>query len=156
MRLTAFCVLVTWYGIAAQPLRHPPVAQQDSSQQLAQKIIGAKQPVLVDFWAAWCAPCRMLDPILKKLEKEYKGKMTFMKVNVDIHRQIAAYFRVQGIPAVFIIKDRAVQKMITGFQPEETYRDAIQSILAPPAPEKDSSNTPDDTAAPRRGDGDAL
>ena len=125
----------------SQPLRvpEPPVAQ-DSSHQIADRIVNSKKPVLVDFWASWCAPCRMLDPVIKKLEKEYRGKVTFIKIDVDRHRQIAAYFRVQGIPAVFLIQDRTVQKALTGFQPEESYREALESLLAvPKAPSVDSS-----------------
>jgi thioredoxin 1 len=128
------------WTLAAQPARDAEPAQpQDSSQQIANKIVSSKKPVLVDFWAIWCAPCRMLDPTIKKLEKEYKGKVSFIKVDVDRHRQIAAYFRVQGIPAVYIIKDRTVQKALTGFQPEEAYREALEAVITPPkTPSADS------------------
>jgi thioredoxin-like negative regulator of GroEL len=92
----------------------------------------------------------MLDPIIKKLEKEFKGRVIFMKVDVDVHRQIAAYFRVQGIPAVFIISERTVQKALTGFQPEETYREALQAVLAkqpaPKIPPKDTVSTKNSVA----------
>lgn len=102
----------------------------DSSQQIADKIIKSRKPVVVDFWAVWCAPCRMLNPILANLEKKYKGKVEFVKVNVDRHRQIAAYFRVQGIPAIFIISDSTVRKAIVGLQPEAAYSAAIDETLA--------------------------
>jgi thioredoxin 1 len=126
-------VFITIATLFAQPQTQlPPPVPQDSSQQIAERIINSKKPVLVDFWATWCAPCRMLDPIIKKLEKEYAGKVTFIKVDVDRHRQMAAHFQIRGIPAVFLIKDRTVQKAITGFQPEETYREALESIVAVP------------------------
>ncbi|MBN1130738.1 MAG: thioredoxin [Chitinispirillaceae bacterium] len=142
-RLSFFLLIVEACLAVAQPLREPsPPAHRDSSQQIAERIINSTQPVLVDFWATWCAPCHMLAPVLKKLEKEYKGKVTFMKVDVDIHRQIAAYFRIQGIPAVFIVNDRAVKKAITGLQPEEAYRKALDAVLEkPPPPLRDTASS---------------
>jgi thioredoxin len=147
VRLCVLLSIVVAWCASAQPMREPGVPlQQDSSQQIADRIIKSKKPVLVDFWASWCAPCRMLDPVIKKLEKEYKGKVTFMKVDVDKHRQIASYFRVQGIPAVFIVNDRAVQKMVTGLQPEEAYREALDAVLVKPAPPSGDSTPTEATS----------
>ena len=105
----------------------------DSSQQIADRIVQSKIPVLVDFWAVWCGPCRMISPVIAKLEKAYHGRVLFMKVNVDYNRQIAGYFRIQGIPAVFIIRDKAVQRALVGMQREADYRKAIEDVLAMPA-----------------------
>jgi thioredoxin 1 len=115
----------------------------DSSQQIAEKIVNSKVPVLVDFWAVWCGPCRMLNPTIKELEKEFGKKVLFMKVNVDIHRGIAEYFSVNAIPAVFIIKDKAVVKMLPGLQPKQMYVDALNEVLTPaPTAPKATPNKP--------------
>jgi thioredoxin 1 len=100
----------------------------DSSQQIADKIIKSKIPVLVDFWAAWCMPCRMLNPIIKELEEEYNGKVMFLKVNIDVHRAISSYFGVRAIPAVFIIKDKTVVKVLPGLNPKEAYDAALKEV----------------------------
>jgi len=105
----------------------------DSSQAIANRIIRSKKTVLVDFWAVWCGPCRILDPILKELEKEYGKRVEFMKVNVDVHRRISGYFGVSSIPAVFIIRDKTVQRALTGVRDKTEYRRALDEVLALPA-----------------------
>jgi thioredoxin 1 len=111
---------------------------EDSSDAIAKKIIDAKVPVFIDFWAVWCGPCRMLMPTIKKLEEEYGGKVLFLRVNVDYNPRIASYFQVQGIPAIFIVKDRSVVQQLVGFRPESDFRTALDAVLAMP-PAKDSA-----------------
>ena len=115
-------------------------ASADSSQQIASRIVDSDIPVLVDFWAAWCMPCKMVDPIIKELEKQYRGKVLFLKVNIDVHRQIAGYFGVRSIPIVYLIKDKKVHAAVPGARPKEDYRAAIEKVLALP-------DAPDSTAA---------
>ena len=122
---------------AANSVTGKQTPSTDSSQQIADMIVNSKIPVLVDFWAVWCGPCKMLNPIIKQLEKDYDKKVLFLKVNVDIHRSIAAYFNITSIPAVFIIKDKTVVKMLPGLQSREVYANALNEILASkPIPEK--------------------
>jgi thioredoxin 1 len=71
----------------------------------------------------------MLDPVMDTLRKEYKGRVQFVKVNVDAHRQIAGYFRVQGIPAIFVITDSSVQNYLVGYHPKSDYKKALDSVL---------------------------
>jgi thioredoxin 1 len=128
----------------------------DSSQQIADRIIESTAPVVVDFWAPWCGPCRMINPILVKLEKAYAGRVMFMKVNVDYHRKISAYFGIQGIPAVYVIRDKEVKRALMGMRPEAEYKKAIEEVLAmkPAASAKPDTTKKQDTvkknAAPKK------
>jgi thioredoxin 1 len=140
-------------GAFGQP-KAMPDPPSDSSQQLADRIVNSKKPVFIDFWAVWCGPCRMLNPVIKQLEEEYKGRVEFMKINVDVHRSIAQYFGISGIPAVFIVKDKAVINGMVGLRPIADYQAALKAALAPrpkiaaqppaaaPAPAKPASPAP--------------
>jgi thioredoxin 1 len=124
-----------------QPLR-PPV---DSSQAIADRIVRSEVPVLVEFWAAWCMPCRMLNPILEEVEEHYGKKILFIKVNVDVHRALSAYFGVNSIPAVFIINRKNVVRAFSGVQPKEWYIAALDAVLRapPPSSEPPPASPPD-------------
>ncbi|MFP4416619.1 MAG: thioredoxin [Chitinispirillaceae bacterium] len=131
MRLKTFISLFLVAAICtAQTASPQSQAKQDNSQAIAKEIVESEIPVLVDFWAAWCKPCHMLTPIIKEIEKQYAGKLVVKKINVDIHRKIAAYFRINSIPAIFIVKDKTVVKQIPGVQPKEVYIKAIDEIVA--------------------------
>jgi thioredoxin 1 len=122
----------------------PFVPPEDSSQAIADRIVQSEIPVLVDFWAAWCGPCRILNPIIAELEETYKDKVLFIKVNVDIHRALSSYFGVSSIPAVFIIHKKSVVQALPGVQPKENYIKALDTVLkgspSPPV-ETGSSNS---------------
>jgi putative thioredoxin len=105
-------------------------------------------PVLVDFWAPWCAPCRALKPILEKLAVEYRGRFVLAKVNTDEHPEIAGRYGVRGIPNVKAFVDGELATEFTGAQPESAVRRFIEALL--PSPGETLRRSAQDVAA--RGD----
>ena len=83
--------------------------------------------VLVDFWAEWCMPCRMVAPIIEELAEEYKGKVTAVKVNVDNENALAVRYDIMSIPTIILFNNGVEEKRFIGVQPKETYAGAIES-----------------------------
>lgn len=94
------------------------------------EVLDSKQPVLVDLWAEWCGPCRMVGPIVEKIAAEYAGKLKVGKLNVDENSEIPQQYGVQGIPTLILFKDGKDVQRIVGFQPEEKLKKTIDSFLA--------------------------
>jgi putative thioredoxin len=93
-----------------------------------------RQPVLVDFWAAWCQPCQILAPLLKRLAEEYQGAFLLAKVNADYEQALAAQFRVRGLPTVKVFRDGQAVEELVGLQPESVYRAVIQRYQVKASP----------------------
>ena len=93
------------------------------------EVLDSSQPVLVDFWAEWCAPCRMLAPVIDKIAEANQGKVTVGKMNVDENQQTPQKYGIQGIPAVFIFKGGNVAQQFTGFQSQESIQKAIDEAI---------------------------
>lgn len=91
----------------------------------------AKYPLLiVDCWAQWCGPCRMIAPVVEELAKEYAGKVTFGKLDVDNHNQVASTFRVNAIPTLLVLKDGKLIDQIIGAVPKPQIVSKINSYLS--------------------------
>ena len=84
--------------------------------------------VLVDFWAGWCMPCKMVAPVIEELAAEYEGSLTVAKVDVDSNNDIAGRYGIMSIPTVVLFKDGAEIKRFVGVQPKATYQAAIIAI----------------------------
>ena len=100
-----------------------------SDDAFEKTVMQAELPVVVDFWAPWCGPCRMVAPILDKLAKEYAGKLLITKVNTDDHPLWAQKFEVQGIPTMLFVADGKVVHQQVGALPEPMLRSIVDQFL---------------------------
>lgn len=93
------------------------------------EVLNSELPVLVDFWATWCGPCKAIGPIVEELAKEYTTKIKVGKVNVDDNNQVAMQFGVRSIPTLIIVKEGKVIDQIIGAVPKESIVDLISKVL---------------------------
>lgn len=95
----------------------------------ADEVEKAETPVVVDFWAAWCGPCRMIAPIVEELAGEYEGKVKVGKLNVDENQAVAAKFGVMSIPTLLVFKSGQPVERIVGFSPKKELKGKIDGVL---------------------------
>jgi thioredoxin 1 len=101
------------------------------------EVLNYELPVLIDFWAEWCGPCRMVAPTLEKLAKEYAGKVRIAKVNVDENPGLSQAFRIMSIPTIMLIKQRTVVFSQPGALPEAAFRDLLNQLIVLELPPRD-------------------
>ncbi|HEX9663299.1 MAG TPA: thioredoxin [Candidatus Binatia bacterium] len=93
------------------------------------EVLKSDLPVLVDFWAPWCGPCKAIAPIIEEIASEYAGKLKVAKLNVDDHPATASLYGIRGIPNLIILKDGAVKEQIVGAAPKAKLVSAIEKAL---------------------------
>jgi len=94
-----------------------------------QMVLQAKTPVLVDLWAPWCAPCRMVAPVVEELASEYEGRVSFAKLNVDQNPRTASRYGIMSIPTLLIFKDGKPLSNIVGFRPKAELKRSLDAAL---------------------------
>jgi len=101
-----------------------------TSENFEEEVLNSQEPVIIDFWAPWCGPCRMIGPVLEELAPDYLGRVKVAKVNVDEQPDLAQRFRVRGIPALYALKDGDVVDEMVGWGGKKRLVDAFEKLAA--------------------------
>lgn len=101
-----------------------------TDQNFEAEVLKSKSPVLVDFWAVWCGPCKIVDPVIEELAAEFEGKLKVGKLNVDENQETSMKYSVMSIPTIMLFKGGEPVKSVVGAQPKENFKKAIDEILA--------------------------
>ncbi|MBI5929417.1 MAG: thioredoxin [Chloroflexi bacterium] len=108
-------------------MNNKPVHVTDATFE--QEVLQSELPVLVDFWAAWCGPCKMVAPILDKLAGEFAGKVKIAKVDVDANPSLSGAFQIMSIPTLMFVKQGKIVGQAAGAAPEAALRDALNQLV---------------------------
>jgi thioredoxin 1 len=105
-------------------------AREFTDANFQSEVLDSEQPVLVDFWAPWCGPCRYVGPTIDRLAAQFEGRVKVGKLNVDENQQAAGRFGIHSIPAVLLFKDGEVVETLIGVQPKQRYEDVLRQVAA--------------------------
>ena len=100
-----------------------------TDETFEREIIKSDKPVLVDFWAAWCQPCRAIAPLVQQLAESYNGKVKFGKVDIDSNQKVAGQFEIRSIPTLLVFKEGRVVGQIVGAVPKAKIEDLIKKVI---------------------------
>jgi thioredoxin 1 len=106
-----------------------------------KEVLQSESPVLVDFWAAWCGPCKALGPVVEEVAKQYDGKIKVMKMDVDRNASTPMRYGIRGIPALLFFKGGKVADQIVGYVPKDTIEKSISRVLGDAAAPADKATT---------------
>ena len=104
-----------------------PVTVTDATFQA--EVVDSKIPVLVDFWAEWCSPCKMIAPIVHELAGEYEGRVKIVKLDVDANPVVPGQFGVMSIPTLLLFRDGKAEKRLVGYRPKASLKSELDSVL---------------------------
>lgn len=105
------------------------MAIEINDQSFKEEVLSSNEPVLVDFWAEWCGPCRSLSPIVEELAEEFKGKIKVAKIDIDANQGISVEYGIRNIPTLLFFKNGQVVDKVVGVQPKEKLTAKLQSLL---------------------------
>lgn len=105
------------------------MALEITDANFEEQVLKSEKPVMVDFWAEWCGPCRMVGPIIEDISEEYKDKAVVGKLDVDANQEFAAKYGVRNIPTVLIFQNGEIVGRQVGVAPKNAYTDALDQLL---------------------------
>ncbi len=100
-----------------------------TDQNFEAEVLKSSTPVLVDFWAPWCGPCRMLSPMISELAQEYSGRAKVVKLNTDDNPNIASQFNISAIPALLFFKNGKLVEQLTGVRPKPEVKSVLEKLF---------------------------
>ncbi len=104
--------------------------QDVSDNEWDVEVLSSDTPVLVDFWAPWCGPCRMVAPVVDELAEEYDGKVKFVKLNTDDNIETASKYGIRSIPTILVFKGGEIVEQVVGFRPKSELKKSLEKALA--------------------------
>ena len=107
-----------------------PLIVNLTQENFSQQALESSTPVLVDFWAEWCGPCKMIAPVLDELADEYQGKVKIGKVNIDEQQNLAAQYGIRAIPTLLVIKNGQVADQIVGARSKRDFKASLDRVAA--------------------------
>ena len=99
-----------------------------TKENFQEEVLDAKQPVLVDMFATWCGPCKMMSPVIEELAEEYEGQVKVGKVDIDADSELAAQYGIMSVPTFLVFKDGQISDKINGAVPKEILKEAIDKV----------------------------